>query len=278
VVFGAVRTDVGSISQTDYGYTGQRNLDSGIGLMDYKARFYSPYLNRFIQPDTIVPSPTNPQAWNKYSYTENNPIKYIDPTGHWVETAFDVISLGMTINDIKNEGFTFWNTVSLVTDVASIVLPAVPAGASHLIRAAKYADKATDTKNAVQALSKLDELGDVYKVAVHNAKSKVAVLGSWIENSALSYERIGEKFKSTYMYLDNYDEFIKKYGRDAFRDYINIPFVQKEVIDKKKTVLFTTPIDEILKLREKDSLLRVEYNLLVKAGYQPVNNRMMIPM
>jgi hypothetical protein len=44
--FGGVREDVGNISQTDYGYTGQRNLDSGIGLMDYKARFYSPYINR----------------------------------------------------------------------------------------------------------------------------------------------------------------------------------------------------------------------------------------
>jgi RHS repeat-associated protein len=80
--FGGVRENVSNISQTDYGYTGQRNLDSGIGLMDYKARFYSPYLNRFIQPDTIVPDLANPQAWNRYSYTFNNPIRYNDPTGH----------------------------------------------------------------------------------------------------------------------------------------------------------------------------------------------------
>ena len=32
--FGGVRTNIGSIVQTDYGYTGQRNLDEGIGLMD----------------------------------------------------------------------------------------------------------------------------------------------------------------------------------------------------------------------------------------------------
>jgi len=76
---------VGSISQTDYGYTGQRNLDSGIGLMDYKARFYSPYLNRFIQPDTIVPDPINPQSWNRYSYVYGNPLRYIDSTGHFAD-------------------------------------------------------------------------------------------------------------------------------------------------------------------------------------------------
>ena len=60
----------GSISQTDFGYTGQRNLDN-LGLMDYKARFYDPTIGRFIQPDTIVSHPVNPQTWNRYSYVSN---------------------------------------------------------------------------------------------------------------------------------------------------------------------------------------------------------------
>src|SRR5690606_12599255 len=50
--------------------------------MDYKARFYSPYLNRFIQPDLIVPGIYNPQMLNRFSYVGNNPIIYNDPTGH----------------------------------------------------------------------------------------------------------------------------------------------------------------------------------------------------
>lgn len=50
--------------------------------MDYKARFYSPTLGRFIQPDSIVPDVTNPQSWNRYSYVTNNPLRYADPTGH----------------------------------------------------------------------------------------------------------------------------------------------------------------------------------------------------
>lgn len=50
--------------------------------MDYKARFYSPYINRFLQPDSIIPNPANPQSWNRYSYTFNNPIRYVDPDGH----------------------------------------------------------------------------------------------------------------------------------------------------------------------------------------------------
>ena len=42
----------------------------------------SPYINHFIQPDTIIPNPANPQSWNRYSYVQNNPIRFNDPTGH----------------------------------------------------------------------------------------------------------------------------------------------------------------------------------------------------
>ena len=83
--FGKTRTDVPSpdAPSTDYSYTAQRDLDPGMGgLMDYKARFYSPYLNRFIQPDSIIPDPSNPQAWNRFGYVHNNPINFNDPTGH----------------------------------------------------------------------------------------------------------------------------------------------------------------------------------------------------
>ena len=89
--FGAPRTDINGpyASPTDFGYTGQRKLDSGMGgIMDYKARFYSPYLNQFTQPDTIIPDLSNPQSWNRYSYVTNRPIILNDPTGHDPITAF----------------------------------------------------------------------------------------------------------------------------------------------------------------------------------------------
>lgn len=81
--FGGART-VGTspvISSTDFTHTGQRDLPK-TELMDYNARFYSPSLGRFIQPDSIIPDPANPQAFNRYSYVINNPVRYTDPTGH----------------------------------------------------------------------------------------------------------------------------------------------------------------------------------------------------
>jgi len=68
---------------TDKKFTGQR-LDS-TGLYYYNARYYDPQIGRFISADTVVPNPANPQAFNRYSYCLNNPLKYVDPSGHIVQ-------------------------------------------------------------------------------------------------------------------------------------------------------------------------------------------------
>ncbi len=66
---------------TDRRYTGQR-WEASLGLYDYRARFYSPGLGRFVSADTVVPGAGNPQALNRYAYVLNSPLKYTDPSGH----------------------------------------------------------------------------------------------------------------------------------------------------------------------------------------------------
>ncbi len=78
--YGAIKTSSGT-PPTDYDYTGQKR-DASANLMYYGARYYDPALARFIQPDTIVPNPLDPQSLNRYAYVRNNPVNRIDPTGH----------------------------------------------------------------------------------------------------------------------------------------------------------------------------------------------------
>ncbi len=84
--YGAPRWISGTLP-TDFTFTGQRADTTG--LMYYRARYYSSYLNRWIQPDTIVPQPGNPQDLNRFSYTRNNPLRYTDPTGHCLNDGSD---------------------------------------------------------------------------------------------------------------------------------------------------------------------------------------------
>ena len=64
-------------------YTGQI-LDDDTGLYYYNARYYDPEIGRFIQPDTVFPADpaATSQALNRYSYCNNNPLLYTDPSGN----------------------------------------------------------------------------------------------------------------------------------------------------------------------------------------------------
>jgi len=46
------------------------------------ARLYDPVLGRFTAPDSIIQFPSSSQGLNRYSYVDNNPLSYTDPTGH----------------------------------------------------------------------------------------------------------------------------------------------------------------------------------------------------
>ena len=78
--FGETRVSTGTLP-TDKLFTGQRAMED-LGIYYYGARFYDPYLNRWIQPDTIIPGAGNSQAYDRYAYVYNSPIIYNDPTGH----------------------------------------------------------------------------------------------------------------------------------------------------------------------------------------------------
>jgi RHS repeat-associated protein len=62
-------------------YTSQV-IDDETGLYYYGARYYDPILGRFIQPDTVLPNEFDPQAYDRYAYARDNPLLYVDPTGH----------------------------------------------------------------------------------------------------------------------------------------------------------------------------------------------------
>jgi RHS repeat-associated protein len=82
--WGEMRYSSGN-TPTKYQYTGQFSYESDFGLYFYNARWYDSALGRFAQADTIVPQSQGVQAWDRYAYTNNNPVLYTDPSGHGVD-------------------------------------------------------------------------------------------------------------------------------------------------------------------------------------------------
>lgn len=80
--FGNV-TVSGETSDNPFQYTGREN--DGTWLYYYRARYYSPELQRFISEDPIG---FDGGSINLYSYVNNNPVNETDPYGLWVCIVF----------------------------------------------------------------------------------------------------------------------------------------------------------------------------------------------
>ena len=72
-MFGAIRNETGTSDNTRK-FTG-KEFDADSNLYYYGARYYDPYIGRFTQRDPVG------DGVNWYAYTENNPLKFVDPTG-----------------------------------------------------------------------------------------------------------------------------------------------------------------------------------------------------
>ena len=72
---------VPSFREDGYNYTGYTN-DSSTNLMFARARYYLPEIGRFISEDSYKGTLPDIQSQNRYIYCTNNPLKYIDPSGH----------------------------------------------------------------------------------------------------------------------------------------------------------------------------------------------------
>ena len=117
--YGETRWSTGMLA-TDRRFTGQRE-ETGLELYDYVARRYDPRLGRFLQADTIVPDPANPQSLNRYAYVYNRPLIFYDPDGHFVlavslillaaGSAF-IVDWSVQVADNANQGMGFWDATS----------------------------------------------------------------------------------------------------------------------------------------------------------------------
>ena len=109
------------LAQTNHRFT-QQELDPASNLYYYGQRYYNANTGRFTQIDPITNSLANPQKLkestgqdlqkflenpqklNEYSYTINNPVKYVDPNGESPVLAIPVLFValsGIFLTDIK---------------------------------------------------------------------------------------------------------------------------------------------------------------------------------
>ncbi|MVM36835.1 hypothetical protein GO730_02695 [Spirosoma sp. HMF3257] len=103
-------SNVGGVPDWLYrGYTGHEMLDPFV-LINMNGRIYDPVAGRVLSPDNYVTGLVDTQAFNRYSYALNNPLKYTDPDGNNPILGAIIGGLGYFLSvAFSDGGFNNWN-------------------------------------------------------------------------------------------------------------------------------------------------------------------------
>ena len=105
-------TWTGTVTQQpmfDRGFTGHEHLHM-FGLINMNGRMYDPVMSSFLSVDNYVQAPDFSQSFNRYAYCLNNPLRYVDPDGEWVQYVIGGVLGGINGYSIgKAAGLEGWD-------------------------------------------------------------------------------------------------------------------------------------------------------------------------
>ena len=163
--YGTVTTSssfIGNINPFRYrGYY----YDTETGFYYLQTRYYDPTICRFINADNyelVATLSSVPGQLNMYAYCNNNPIMYTDPTGLWIETVFDLFSLGVSIVEVVINPYDPLNWAGLVGDALDLIpfVTGVGESVKGVKVLAKTANLADDTLTTIKMTKAVDNLAD----------------------------------------------------------------------------------------------------------------------
>ena len=152
--------------------------DVETSLYYLESRYYDPETGRFLNADSLsyLGDGSDLQNYNLYSYCENNPVMYCDPSGHSIDTVLDIFFLCLDFNNLLAGGWKDWkNWVGLGMDILFAVVP-FATGGNQIVKLANFTDDISDfnkitvigeTMSRVETVSQFvnatDNLYDGYK-------------------------------------------------------------------------------------------------------------------
>ncbi|SDF48017.1 RHS repeat-associated core domain-containing protein [Paenibacillus sp. cl6col] len=83
--------------------------DATTNLQYLRARWYDPSVGRFINEDTYEGELGNPLTLNLYTYVQNNPLKYIDPSGNrYIPSELNsILEATMKITSTESRAYSY---------------------------------------------------------------------------------------------------------------------------------------------------------------------------
>ncbi len=152
-------------SEIDRGFTGHEQLDE-VGLIHMNGRVYDPVIGRFVSPDPFVNSVTNLQSLNRYTYVDNNPLSFTDPSGYFLKKLFKSIT-----NFIKQAlPIVITIAVAYVTNgILSTALMSVPSYVPQMVVVGIQASGVGIATSVASTVTNGGSIGDGFKAGIKGA-------------------------------------------------------------------------------------------------------------
>ena len=83
---------LGSAAYEGFFAYGGESYNPNTGLEYLRARYYDTGNGNFLTEDTYLGNLIDPLTRNRYSYVKNNPVNYVDPSGHRLQTPMQRVS------------------------------------------------------------------------------------------------------------------------------------------------------------------------------------------
>jgi RHS repeat-associated protein len=129
----------------------------------------------------------DPQQLNSYAYGRNNPIRFKDPKGLYIESGFDVAMLGLSLYTFSQDP-SWTNAGGVLLDAGSLALPGIPAVGGMALRAGKAADATYSVYQGFDAAGNVRYVGITGREVAERAAEHAQDIGSGRE--ALQYRAI----------------------------------------------------------------------------------------
>jgi RHS repeat-associated protein len=147
-----------------YRFTGQA-YDAELGLYYLRARYHNPDTGRFWTADAFEGFITDPASQHRYSYVQNNPVNWMDPSGHYTLTeAVVATQIASMVNVMAVQGGR--DNLARALGVGSDYLHGRAQEVYEALDTVQWALLATDLTAAVQVGRAAPAvLGSVWKMA-----------------------------------------------------------------------------------------------------------------
>ena len=153
--------------------------DTDLEMYYLQSRYYDSKICRFISPDGVSYLGANGDllGYNLYAYCSNNPVNFVDTSGHAIESIWDVVSLGFSIVEVAANPCDIWAWIGLAGDLVDLI-PFVT-GVGETVDAIRICAKVNDAFDAA------DDVIDVAKFILKNSDT-----ASDLKKATGSYEII----------------------------------------------------------------------------------------